>query len=524
MSVTQEHWFHAPNPLTRELPDWKSIAEIAAALRNDPLADLNISALSIMQRHELLIGDKMPLHPTARSLKAAMTMVSMHRLSLRVRNTALAEGRRMVERAVEAATSGHDFLKAPPAPGAALLVLKGMSGTAKSVTAKLTLTRLIGPQVIRHVDEPQSLLVSATQLNWLFVAMSHDGSRGGLLNGILLALDRALGTTHALDLPKRFKSVEKLVGAVIALLHTYYAGILVIDEIQLLNLAESPHAELMQLFLLNLANSGIPLVLIGNPFGFTWLSKLSQNLTRLVERPQFFFHPCGALDSEDDEWPSVSEGVVRYYLLDEPAQDLEACKAVLRRRSGGIARLALSLWSNAQVDALFDGRNSLCAQDIEAAYADESFAPARPLVDGFAQRNPALLLQWRDVDIPVDLYASYWGKPLLEPAVERRHVTRPNANPALSKAAASAHTPASSPSSGALTPTAAARLKGASTRARNRQQRREDLVKTLDEEDMRIDGLKKHALDSLDELMREIQNQKGGSGPTLTPLEPPKAS
>lgn len=494
MKTNPNHWFHLENPLLRNLPNWSSIREIAARLRNDPLDGLDVAALSPIERHELLMGDKMPLHPTRRSLQCAMSIMGMHRCSLRARNPAIADGRRSVEKVIAAATSKVDFLRAPPMPGASLLVLKGMSGTAKSATAKLTLMRLLGSQVIRHGREPESLFVEATQINWLFVSMSHDGSRGGLLTAILLQIDQALGTTHATDLRRTFRSIESLAGAVIALLHTYYTGVLVIDEMQLLNIVENQHAELMQLFLLSLANSGIPLVLIGNPFGFTWLSQHSQNLTRLLERPQFFFHPCGALD-DDDEWPSVSTGVVKYYLLEDPAQDLDQCKAALRLRSGGIARLALALWCNAQASALFDGRRSINASDVDAAYADDSFELARPLVDGFALRDPSLLLPWRYVDIPVDLYAKHWGKPLDTPSAPSVPGT-PTAPTAAKRRSTSA----------------AAKLKAAETRESNRQRERDRLANSLTVDDMRMEGLKQHGLASLDDLMRQIQLD--GANPT----------
>lgn len=496
MSLNQEHWFHMANPLLRHLPNWSSVGEMAEALGNDPLAGLNVAALSPMEKYELLMGDKMPLLPTTRSLKCGMTIASVHRCSLRVRNTAIAEGRRRVEQTIQAAASGFDFLKVPPAPGASLLVMKGMSGTSKSVTAKLTLPRLLGPQVIQHGEEPPSLFKSATQLNWLYVSMSHDGSRSGLLTGILIAIDTALKTTFATDLRKgAYRTIESLAGAVIALLHSYYTGVVVIDEIQLLNLIESQHAELMQLFLLCLANSGIPLVLIGNPFGFEWLSKLSQNLTRLVERPQFFFHPCGAMDvgdaEDEDEWSSVSAGVMRYYVLDEPVVDANECRLTLKRCSGGIARLALSLWCNAQADALFAGRQSLCAHDIQAVYDGESFERAKPLVDGFSKREPTLLLPWRHVDIPVDLYARHWGKSF---AVPQRAYEFVEPSEPVSLA----------PKTGGPR-SAAAKLKSAETRERNRQLEREKLASSLQPEDMRKEGLKQHGLDSLDQLMQQIQ-------------------
>lgn len=496
--MKEPHWFHAENPLTRHLRNWKSIEEISEALTYDPLHGLNISSLTLMERQEILIGEKTPLSPTTTSLQAAMAIVAMHRFSLRARNPLLAEGRRRVNEGIETARSGATHTNLPPAPGACLQVIKGITGTAKSVTVKHTLTRLIGPQVIEHGEEPAALFKSATQLSWLFTGMSHDGSRGGLLTGTLLAIDKLLGTTHAQDLPKMYRSVERLSGAVIALLHSYYLGVLVIDEIQLLNLIESHHSTLMHLFLLNLINSGIPVVLIGNPYGFAWLSAFSQNLSRSVERQQIVFHPCGAVGkAEDDEWENVFIGIRNFYLLDDKVIDIDVCSDLLKRLSGGFPRLALTLWCSAQLNVLNSGGTILTAEDLEDAYKSDEFADARPLCEGFAQRDPTLLMRWRDTDIPVDFYAAQWGKSIAAEATDA-DIEKPPSHPRPLPKGGSKNTPQKS----------AAKLQAAQTRERNKLKKRQSLIKSLSPGDMRLDGIKQHALASLDELMREIEAKK----------------
>jgi hypothetical protein len=501
--MIETHWFHAENVLTRHLKDWRTVDEISEALRTDPLAGLKLAELSLMERHELLIAEKTPLLPTIQSLRVAMAMVAMHRNSLRIRNPALATGRRFVSESIEAAKSGFNFLSVPPAPGAFIQIVKGITGTAKTVTVKHTLRSLIGTQVIHHAEQPAALFKSAEQLSWLFVGMSHDGSRGGLLSGILLAVDAQLGTTYAVELPRSYKSVERLSGAVIALLHSLYLGILVIDEIQLLNLVDAPHAQLMQLFILSLANSGIPVVLVGNPFGFSWLPVFSQNLSRGIERPQVMFHPAGAVgEPNDDEWESIFTGIHMYYLLEQPVRNPLRFSALLKMRSGGIPRVALALWCSGQIEALTDGRVTLELDDIEAVYRSESFADMRMLCDGFANRDPTLLMRWRDADIPVDFYAAAWGKPLGADAATQVRSVGVTVNSA-------APTDSAKKPKESRARSAAAALKAAQTRQKTKQEAREKLLQSLPSGDMRLDGMKRHALDSLDELMKEIEANKG---------------
>ncbi len=494
--MSNPHWYYAPNPLTRYLPTFETIEEISEALRFNPLEGLDIRSLTIIQRHELLIAEKTPLHPSQQSLKTAMTIINMHRHSLRMRNPTVPQGRRLVNDALTKGLAGGDFIKQAPAPGACLLVIKGITGTSKSVTVKHTL-RLLGEQVIRHSEEPAALWKTATQLSYLFVGMSHDGSRGGLLNAILLGIDESLGTSHATDLPKKYKTLDRLAGAVISKLHSLYLGVLIIDEIQLLNLVHSEHAEKVHLFLLNLANSGIPLVLIGNPLGFTWLPTYTQNLTRSLERPQAFFHPHGAVGEDDDDWDTVYQGIRAYYLLDDPPTDEAGCSALLKRRSGGIPRIGLTLWSTAQLNVLLDGGTQVTPEDIEHVYRDEGFDDIRPLCDGFANRDPLLLLQWSKTDIPVEYYARIWRKSIPKPDIE----DAPPVDAGFTTRA-SEGTP---PPRARKQKSAAAKLKAQDTRERNKQAERDVLRDTLPAEDMRMEGSKMHAMASLAELMKGIE-------------------
>lgn len=494
--MSNPHWYYAPNPLTRYLPTFETIEEISEALRFNPLEGLDIRNLSIIQRHELLIAEKTPLHPSQQSLKTAMTIINMHRHSLRMRNPTVPQGRRLVNEALTKGLEDGNFIKQPPASGACLLVIKGITGTSKSVTVKHTL-RLLGEQVIRHSEEPAALWKAATQLSYLFVGMSHDGSRGGLLNAILLAIDASLGTSFAIDLPKKYRTLDRLAGAVISKLHSLHLGILIIDEIQLLNLVHSEHAEKMHLFLLNLANSGIPLVLIGNPLGFTWLPAYTQNLTRSLERQHAFFHPHGAVGEADDDWDTVYQGIRAYYVLDDPPTDEVGCSALLKRRSGGIPRLGLSLWSTAQMNVLLDGGTRVTPEDIEQVYRDEGFDDIRPLVDGFANRDPLLLLQWSNTDIPVQYYARIWQKPI--PGSNEEETAAVEVGPALLV------DERGSTSKQGRRKSAAAKLKAQETRERNKQADRDALKNKLPPEDMRIEGCKKHAMVSLAGLMKQIE-------------------
>lgn len=481
------------NPLLRHIASYDSIEEVGSALYYNFLADEDLATKTTLGRHELLMGEKVVVTPTDTVLRTACTIIGMHRRSLIARNPYIPANRAWVHRLIEDATDGTSFVGGAPMPGACALVVKGITGTRKSITVKRVL-KMLGPQVVPHGSEERARWKQAIQINWLYVAISHDGSRGGLLIAILIAIDQALGTNHAVRLPRDYPSIEKLVGAVIALLHSHYVGVLVIDEIQLLNLYLADQATLMQLLLLNFMNSGIPTVLVGNPLGFIWLAEYSQDASRLVERPQIYFHPCGAIGlPEQDEWDQVWAGIRLIYVLRESPLDVKKCKAVVKRCSGGIPRLALALWTNTQAEALLGRQETISPEHIEAEFKKEAYDAVRGLCSGFANRDPIALLPWRGVDVPVDYYALEWGKPL--PTTESEPETTPSQRGRKARRATKAAT--------AVRGTSGLRsMKAQEARQKARDAAADAAKHALSSEDMRMNGIKEHSLAALHELMK----------------------
>lgn len=489
----ESHWFNIPNPLTDHIPNLKDLNDVIRVMTNDPLNGLDLSKLSFLEQDELLVMEKMPLRPTTQSLRTGLTIRGMAYGSLRLRNPTSAPCRALVDKLVEVGQSaGLEYFNRPQ-PGSSNLLVMGGTGTSKTVTIKQA-CKLLGTQVIHHQSSDAALWIASTQLLFLFIGMSHDGSRGGLLGAILLALDQALRTSYAIDMPKKFKTIERLAGAIISLLHSLYLGVLIIDEGQLRNLVISDQAELMQLFLLSLMNSGIPVVLVGNPFAFTWMANFSQVGRRLTERPPEFFHPCGAIgEPEEDEWETVFDGVADYYVLHHPPQNRDECSRVLKRCSGGVPGLSLALWCTAQRLVLHDlERSYLQPDDIIAAYNDRGFDAMRDLADGFTKKNPMQLLRWRDEDLPVDFYAEAWGRPLLDVISDSVQVNNP------ARILVESRT-----ERGKKKPTAKSKLKAQKTREAKKNLARTLLKPKLAEGDMRKNGLQQHAMKALDLMLAE---------------------
>lgn len=484
--TTPPHWFLERNPLLDGIPNFPDPQTFLEHLSFSPLAGLDLTQLSLMDRFSLLTGEKTPLVPTTQSLRAAMSWSGMFRVGLQARNPLRAEARRRYWQVLNGVATDVRSLPRSPTPGIAVQIIKGPTGTAKTVTAK-RFCAMLGRQYIDRDACPEAGWNNLRQLVYLYTDLSHDGTRGGFLSALLTQVDQALGTNYASDLPRRHKTLDRLAVATIGRLTAHYTGIVFIDEGQLRNLMHSDHADLIQLFLLALMNSGIPLVLIGNECAFDWIN-YSQDQTRLNTVTTEYFHPAGAVDNATsaEDWASLHQGISEFYLLDQPPEEPSKCEAVLKQCSGGIARLGLMLWTSSQLNVISTGGDRLCPDDILAAYNDPSFDKLRPLADGFAKRLPELLLGFPDV--ATHYYARCWGKPIPQATAQPEPAASNGAQkPASSRGKPTAH----------RAPTGPARLKAEQTRGKSKAAARAKLEKTLAPADMRRNGIKSVALRGL---------------------------
>lgn len=490
------NWRCVRNPLMEGLPKFDEISNLHDKLAFNPLAGVDVDQMGFMDRDSLLVGEKVPLEPTSQSLRAAATWWGMLTAGLQARNPTIPEAKRKYWKLINSVARGEDIFPQTPTRGMAIHVVKGPTGTGKSVTAN-RFCKLVPQVMVRGRDESAGWGDGMKQLIFLEIMMSHDGTRGGFLTGILLEMDRVLGTSYAIDIPKRFRTIEKQVAATIGRLVAHFTGILFVDEGQLRNLVLSGQAELMQMFLLALMNSGIPLVLIGNEKAFDWIT-YSQDKSRLSINPPEIFAPVGAVryPGVEDDWDAVANGVMGYYVLRNPITKRDECKQMLRCVSGGVARLALTLWCSAQRVKLYSGIETIGPEDIRSAYEDRGFDDLRPLADGFFYKKPELLTTYPDVDAA--FYARYWGVGFQEPEEGANGV---QGGASISNANQDA------PKAPRRRKTEQEKFATEQVGKQKKQKRREDLSKSLSNEDIRKQGMKNIHLAGL-EAAREAAGKR----------------
>lgn len=485
-----QSWFYAYNPLLEQIPVFNNYEDVVDAIAFNPLEGIDVNTMSFVDKVGLLAGEKTPLEPTMKSVRAAITWHGMLVNGLRARNPTLANNRAYYYQVLECANEGKTRLPVAPTSGMAINIMKGPTGTGKTVTHKRFCACL--PQVIDHGKVEAAGWQNMRQLVYLNVDLSHDGSRGGFLISILSEMDKHLETNYADNLPKQFRTVETLAVGTIGRLVAHYTGIIFVDEAQLRNIVDSAQAEQMQMFLLKLMNSGIPLVFSGNECAFNWVD-YSQDKSRFGLTQESLFSPIGAMNEReaDDEWDALFDGVSSYYLLKNPITNPEECSFTLRICSGGIARLALTLWCYAQTNALYDGSKTIGPADILAAYESACFDEMRPLADGFHYKNSELLALYPDVND--EFYKAIWEQLKDNNKQKTIHVNE------ISNKAVQERTKQKKPLSGKT------KLMLEQKRNQKKVENRAKLIATMSPEDIRQQGLINSNLKSLEKLRIEIE-------------------
>lgn len=500
------HWAFQSNPLLENIPAFNDPSEFAAQLAFHPTKGLDLKTLSFMDRIAFLSAGKMPLEPTAQVLRTAFSCYGMLIGGLRNRNPVLAENKKLYWAAIHTDKIIQETISPLPLSGVSSLLIRGPAGTGKTVTVQRLCSLL--PQIVVHGPHRDAGWCSMTQLVYLYTTLSSDGSRGGFLIHMLVEMDNVLGTQYAIDLPRRYKRIEHLAVAVTSRLVAHYTGILFIDEGQLRNLMHSAQASVMQVFLLSLMNTGIPIVLMGNELAFDWID-YSQDWSRMITVPPEYFHPIGAitLPHTETDWQFLFIGISSYYLMPSPFRDPDGCSAVLRKCSGGIARLALILWCTAQTNRLYAGAVDIGPEDILAAYNDRRFNESRALADGFHHKNPILLMDFKDV--AYRYYRKIWGYP--DPEVEPELPSTPEKSPETDDTKASV-IPDGEKKARATRQSKrrseVAAFEAAQTREENKQKRREKLKKELSPDDLR-QGLQDVHLAGLEEMRQRHESASG---------------
>lgn len=286
------------------------------------------------------------------------------------------------------------------------VAIAGITGLGKSHQVNRVLSVL--PQTIHHKNLG-GRLADITQIVWIYIDMSTAGGLEALLLELLEKIDTLLGRQEyrAQHATTRV-NIDKLINTLIRALKTHFCGMLVLDEVQRLNFGQKQASERVRNLMLKLLNSGIPVVLIGNPLGLQFNEKQgvsAQLIRRLKANGRVRLNPADAPD--DEEWITLVRGLWRCQILPEPSSLTGDHFKLLYRLTGGFPNCLAHLLACSQQRAIAKGVSQLTLDLIEqTARSNPMLNEMRALIEAFVTRDAFKLRAFSDVDM--DYYRKKW--------------------------------------------------------------------------------------------------------------------
>ena len=492
------------NPFLVGLRDYLLSDDLEQRLTYSPLTGIDVNKLSVQEKLDLLdLMQEDLFEPTSTALGVVTSAYRLIRRGYLPRDPNRAAVRNKTMRI--AGLAGNELSNIPwfttYAKG---MRISGETGTGKSYELLRGLKML--PPFILHKENKSAGWTHLVQIVWLYVGMSHDGSLGGLLLSILCAIDGATGcTSYSQNRSLIGLSNEKLAVRIGIILRNHGVGVLVIDEIQSRNFSCGAHGGLAATFFLRLLNFGIPIILIGNPFGMSALDRFSQDMRRLSSGGSFDMRP---MREDDFDWTEcLVPALLRYNVMQEPGIAGDPKGRSIFKYSGGIRDYACRIRAASQRLALDLGAEVVTVEHMEAAFRGSDFdEKERILIESFRDKNPIPLMEFEDVRWKD--YAVRWGYFAEKPSGGDGNITKPGGDTGTGEAGANDPTDdAAHDETRGAAKTASQRdlvsIKRARTRSTNGKAKQKAVQSTLDPKDMRGGGLAEYLIAGFETLRGE---------------------
>jgi len=266
-----------PNPFFEVLAPYLTFAGMPAALERSPLEAHDLGGLEFVRREALLEIIENHFVATREHLEICAGVQILVRRALVLRNPTEGEEKKRMNQIGSAGTMS-ELTRIATLDGAGMLV-DGVTGMGKTAVIRRMLEVLVPQPVVSYGDSLSCDWHRLTQCYYLYIDQPSNGTRGALLKRILMELDKQVGTSY-FEQHKRTTNLDTLLVVVCKLLSSHRVALLVIDENQEANLADSPWSVEFVMFYHHLLNLGVSVLLAGNPNAFDHLRCMAQVMRR----------------------------------------------------------------------------------------------------------------------------------------------------------------------------------------------------------------------------------------------------
>ena len=273
-----------------------------------------------------------------------------------------------------------------------MLALIGIPGIGKTTAIEGLL--LMYPQIIKHVKY-KGKYFTQTQIVWLKIDCSYDGSLATLCKRFFKTVDDLLGTRYL----EKFGITNKVTSTMMlhmeSIASMYGIGVLVIDEIQFL-LNNNDEIERVLNFFVTLSNTvGIPTVLIGT----SKAQRVLQGNLKTARRPRSLMWDRMLKDSV--EWEFILETLWDIQCLQEKNELSNEIKDVFYDECQGITSVLVNLYIFSQERALSQGKEKLSIGIIRDT-AKKDLYMIQPMIKALRNNDTEAIRKYEDISMNLD--------------------------------------------------------------------------------------------------------------------------
>ncbi len=366
----QSHPRWQGNPLIAALPEVMPLEQFAEYVTSRPFYDSNTRNLPAQDRIAFLCDCEQLFIPFETHLQLYQRLTRLIRVGYENRNPLKDLSRQKLDEKVKEFYVPLRYGLSPHQTSSVQgFALTGITGVGKS-TALHSVFRFY-PQVLVH-REYEGKAVNQKQLVWLVLNVPEDGSLKSLCKAFFEMIDQIMGTDYAARYAKDSYSVSSMVPHVARVAALVNLGVLVIDEIQVLDGKRSQGPEVMLNFFTRLTNViGVPVVLVGTPQAREVLDSALHQIRRNSGQGEMQW---GRL-SQNRDWDRFIEELWEYQYLQKFTPLTPELSEAMHRVSSGIVGFATKIFIVAQERAINTRREDLTSELIETV-AKQDFTSA----------------------------------------------------------------------------------------------------------------------------------------------------
>lgn len=279
-------------------------------------------------------------------------------------------------------------------------IIMGMSGMGKSKSVENTLSYY--PQIIRHVGNVKNKFLF-TQIPWLKIDCSYNGSIKGLCQKIFTQIDKLLGTEYLRKHGNERIGIDSMITAVAQLSLQYALGVLVIDEIQ--HLTKIKGDDSLNFFVSLMNEINLPIVYIGT---YKVCKDIFGKDFRHARRAMGIIDIDWDLMPNDDEWDILINDLWNYQWVNNKTPLTQTIKNVLYEETFGNTDRLIKLFMACQAEAIKSDIEEI-TEDIIKKVAKKHFVLTKDMEKALKSPDKTEILKYHDMRSPnIDEIMQYY--------------------------------------------------------------------------------------------------------------------